>query len=177
MILDPELEVPVDEGQKGEISIHTSAALSAFRNLMYLQRLELYALCNLISLDRLRYLLISNELPRPFQSPIPGDRTNLCLPCLEHFEVSTCSIDVCMWTLANMQQTPLKAFFLVFEEYPSTADWATLFLMMHDQLAHHHLQEIGISSPFKQGVVQSDLGLNAASRTFIMLHELVPDAP
>ena len=167
--------------EKGEISIHTSAALSAFRNLeLSLPGLPEDALCNLISLDCLCYLLISNELPHPFQSPMPGDRTNPCFPCLEHLEMSTCSIDFCMWILANMRQTPLKAFFLVFEEYPSTVDWATLFLMMHYQLAHHHLQEIGISSPFKQGVVQSDLGLSMqhlAPLICFTIHELVPDAP
>jgi hypothetical protein len=171
LILDPELYPEfyemVDEGQKGEISIHTSAALSAFRGLMHLQRLELSlpglpedALRNIISLDSLRYLLISNEPPHPFQSPMPGDRTNPCFPCLEHLEISTCSIDFCMWILANMRQTPLKVFSVNFEEYPSADDWTTLFLMMHDHLGHRHLQEIDIISPFEQGVVHIDLGLS-----------------
>ena len=151
--LDADVEnMLLDVVQKREMAIHMPAALSAFQNLVHLQRLDLSlmempenALCNLVSINCLRDLRIYNNPPHPFQSPMLGDGRNQCFPCLEHLQIDECSIGFVMWMLSNMRQTSLKVIILDFWEHPSVTEWKTLFLMMCDRLDHHSLQNIDIN--------------------------------
>ena len=155
----------LDDRRKSEISMHTSATLSAFRNLMHLQRLELAlirmpetALCNLITLDCLRSLRICNIPPHGFQHPMPEDRRNPFFPRLEHLEMTKCTIEFSLWMFANMWETPLKTLILEFVEPPTAANWKTLFRTIHDQIPHRHLRVIDISfEPVRHGT--TDIGL------------------
>lgn len=136
--------------RKSKISMYTSAALSAFRNLMHLQRLELAllgmpenAFCNVIALNYLRSLRIVNAPPHGFQHPMPDDRKNSFFPHLEHLDISKCTIEFALWMLTNMWETPLKTLILDFTEPPTATNW-TLFQTIHDQIPHHYLRVVDI---------------------------------
>jgi hypothetical protein len=131
--------------------MYTSATLSAFRNLMHLQHLELAllgmpetALCNLTTLNSLRSLRICTIPPHGFQHPMPEHRRNPFFPHLEHLDMSKCTIEFSLWMFANMWETPLKTLILEFTEIPTATHWKTLFQMIHDQIPHHYLRVVDI---------------------------------
>ena len=169
------LSANIDDRRKNEISMRISAIIPAFRNLMHLQWLELplsgmpeTALCNLITLNRLRSLHIHHihNIPSPsdFQHPMPEDRRNPLFPCLEHLKMRGCTIEFILWMFANMWEAPLKTLIFEFGERPTVTNWMTLLKTIYDQISHHCLRVIDTDfDPFVDDATDPGLTLKELS--------------
>lgn len=164
-------DVSDDKLLKGEISLHTSTALSAIQNLAHLQRLSFSfwkiqenAFCNVISLPSLRYLSIANTPLPGFRPPI-SQATRNCLLCLEHLNLSWGSIEFALWMVANMWKTPLETMTLEFAQTLTVANVRALFQTMNHQIVHGTLRQISISSNGNARSGMVDIGLTMAHLT------------